>query len=154
MARDFGGGPVRDEHNGLLLQHHFEKSGLPYPDDDWTWDDLIDVSRRLVRRDGSGAITRFALKAPPITAIMVYGAPFFSEDGKRTLMNNSATIAALQYYADVMSPGMEIHSPSSTAGVVELNQRSSLHVQRRRAPSAEPARSNDRRLGRSGRSLR
>ena len=101
-------------------KHHFDESGLPYPDDDWTWDDLIDVSRRLVRRDGSGAISRYALKLPSVTAIMVYGAPFFSEDGRRTLINNPATIAALQYYADVMSPGMEIHSPYSTTGVVEL----------------------------------
>ena len=29
----------------------FDKAGVPYPKNDWTWDDLLDKARKLTRRD-------------------------------------------------------------------------------------------------------
>lgn len=101
-------------------KHHFDEAGLPYPSDDWTWDDMIEMGKQLVRRDGSGTITRYAVQMPSVNAIMTYGAPFFSPDGTRTLINHPATITALQYYADTQSPSLEIHSTFGTTGVSQL----------------------------------
>lgn len=31
----------------------FDEAGVPYPTDDWTWDDMADIAKQLTRSDGS-----------------------------------------------------------------------------------------------------
>ncbi len=38
---------------------HFDAEGMPYPDSTWTWETLLQASRRLTKTDSSGKITRY-----------------------------------------------------------------------------------------------
>src|SRR3990167_6759349 len=37
----------------------FDQAGIPYPTDDWTWDDLLKTAQALTKRDTSGRITQY-----------------------------------------------------------------------------------------------
>lgn len=37
----------------------FDQAGLLYPDETWTWDDLLEAARKLTRRDGAGVVTTY-----------------------------------------------------------------------------------------------
>ncbi|MBI5725567.1 MAG: sugar ABC transporter substrate-binding protein [Planctomycetes bacterium] len=37
----------------------FDAAGVPYPDDNWTWEDFREKARRLTARDAKGAVARF-----------------------------------------------------------------------------------------------
>jgi len=39
----------------------FDEAGLDYPSDDWTWDDMLRMARRLTRRDEQGRPTQYGV---------------------------------------------------------------------------------------------
>jgi multiple sugar transport system substrate-binding protein len=39
----------------------FDAAGVQYPTDNWTWDDLIAASQKLVKKDPSGRVSQYAL---------------------------------------------------------------------------------------------
>ena len=39
----------------------FDKAGVKYPDESWTWDDLLAAAEKLTVKDASGKVTRYAL---------------------------------------------------------------------------------------------
>jgi multiple sugar transport system substrate-binding protein len=39
----------------------FDKAGLKYPDENWTWDDLLAAAEKLTIKDASGKVTQYAL---------------------------------------------------------------------------------------------
>ena len=56
----WGGGNILWFYNKDL----FDKSGVPYPKKDWTWDDFVDASRKLTRRQSDGTATQVATTWP------------------------------------------------------------------------------------------
>lgn len=37
----------------------FDRAGLAYPTDNWTWDDLVEIAKKLTLRDAEGQITQY-----------------------------------------------------------------------------------------------
>jgi len=85
----------------------FDAAGVPYPEDDWTWDDLRRLAIALTKDfDNDGRIDQFGFNitftwrdAEPI--IWSYGGDILTPDKKRFAMNTPETIAALQYLYDL-----------------------------------------------------
>ncbi len=85
----------------------FDAAGIPYPEDDWTWDDLRQLAIALTEDfDNDGRIDQFGfnitfgwLDAEPI--IWSYGGNILTPDKKRFAMNTPETIDALQYLHDL-----------------------------------------------------
>lgn len=40
-------------------QDMFDRAGVVYPNESWTWDDYLDAARKLTVRDGSGVVTTY-----------------------------------------------------------------------------------------------
>jgi multiple sugar transport system substrate-binding protein len=85
----------------------FDAADIPYPEDDWTWDDLRRLAIALTKDfDNDGRIDQFGFNitftwrdAEPI--IWSYGGRILTPDKKRFAMNTPETIAALQYLHDL-----------------------------------------------------
>jgi multiple sugar transport system substrate-binding protein len=81
----------------------FDQYGIPYPKDDWTWDDLLQTAQALTK-DG---IWGLQLPANWTTGfeywVAAAGGRLISEDGKQFVgyMDSPETIAAMQFYADL-----------------------------------------------------
>ncbi|MGI6083260.1 MAG: ABC transporter substrate-binding protein [Limnochordia bacterium] len=52
---------------GTLVYHTelFENEGLAFPNESWTWDDLANTSRKLLKLDSDGRVVRWGLSAQP-----------------------------------------------------------------------------------------
>ena len=37
----------------------FDEAGIPYPEDDWTWDDLLRIARQLTKKDENGRVIQY-----------------------------------------------------------------------------------------------
>ena len=48
-------GVPKDKDNGVLVYNKemFDDAGVSYPDDDWTWDDLVDASQKIYDATGN-----------------------------------------------------------------------------------------------------
>lgn len=57
----YGWGPVTLAQVLYYNKDHFDKAGLPYPTDDWTWDDLLSAAQKLTVKDGD-KITRYGFQ--------------------------------------------------------------------------------------------
>jgi multiple sugar transport system substrate-binding protein len=85
----------------------FDESGVKYPTDDWTWNDMVSIAKKLVKKDANGMVTRFGYVDDwPIWEAFVY-----SNGGKlvdnvkkprKCIMNTKEVIDAVQYRADLI----------------------------------------------------
>ena len=117
--------PVVVAYNKDLL----DRAAIPYPTDDWTWDDFLRVAKQLTRdTDGDGSIDqwgsafdgRLALWLPWIWA---GGGDVLCADGRRAsgCLDSRATIEALRWYAgwttkERIAP--RIHDPRDAPGAI------------------------------------
>lgn len=97
----------------LINTDAFKESGLdPKKDYPRTWDEVVTVGKKLVRRDASGYMTREAVHFPfkeywgwymlflgPYMNAL--GGDYLSEDGTRATINEEPGVASLQYWYDV-----------------------------------------------------
>ncbi len=59
-------------------KEHFDRAGVPYPKDDWTWDDLLEKARRLTRKDDpAGPVWGFEYR----TTLHRFYSPFAGHGG-------------------------------------------------------------------------
>ncbi len=102
----------------------FDKAGIPYPKDDWTWDDLQRMAIALTRDlDNDGRIDQFGFDITfgwrdmePI--IWSYGGRILTPDKKRFAMNTPETIAAFQYLYDLKFKHHVIPQAGELAGML------------------------------------
>ncbi|MFA5446791.1 MAG: sugar ABC transporter substrate-binding protein [Sphaerochaeta sp.] len=102
------GVPFRADTSGVFYNKGmFDEAGIAYPQDDWTWDDLLEIALKLTKgtdRYGFGisgsaaAATDFEAEVLPI--IWAYGGEVI-RDGKMAL-NEPEAIAGLQYWVDLV----------------------------------------------------
>jgi ABC-type glycerol-3-phosphate transport system substrate-binding protein len=85
-----------------------QESGQEQPDASFTWDQLLDLSRRVKKGDGSAA-TRWGIIIPAtgqaaqfwFTWGRSWGADLYSADGKKAQLEDPKFIAAVQYAYDL-----------------------------------------------------
>lgn len=81
----------------------FDEAGIPYPSDDWTWDEFRETAKTLTK--GEGADKQWGFTAPDWTCSWAgiaaqKGVPFIKEDGTSNL-DNPAFREALQFKYDL-----------------------------------------------------
>ena len=83
----------------------FDEAGLPYPTDDWTWDDLLRVSRQLTKTE-NGRVSRYGFYA------WAWQNFVYSNGGKlvdnlyhptKCLLGEAKAVEGLQFYSDLMN---------------------------------------------------
>jgi multiple sugar transport system substrate-binding protein len=86
----------------------FDRAGIPYPQDEWTWDDFLRVTRALTRDTrGDGAIDQWGSAfdwRPAVWLAWIWagGGDVLCADGRRAsgCLDSPATVAALRWYRD------------------------------------------------------
>ena len=92
----------------------FDEAGVPYPTDDWTWDDMADIAKQLTRSDGSvyGISAEYETQIAIYNTIFANGGTIVSEDKKTSGYDTEATQAGVQCWVDMMKDGV---SPSEAS---------------------------------------
>jgi len=89
-----------------LLAYHrdlFDKAGVPYPKPNWTWDDFVEVARKLTIRDPkTGRAEQFGLLGiDGVEIAFNFGADFFNETGTRCVFYRPESVEAIQFSIDL-----------------------------------------------------
>ncbi|WP_068505206.1 ABC transporter substrate-binding protein [Paenibacillus kribbensis] len=108
------------DFNPLALWYNkrmFDEAQIPYPTDEWTWDDMIVVAQKLTKKEGN-KYTQFGFNAgkweyPIYTYLWDYGTDIANEDGTAAegYMNSDKTVAAMEKYV-ALSQGENRVSPT------------------------------------------
>ena len=84
----------------------FDDAGVPYPTNDWTWDDLVTIAAQLTK--GEGADKRYGfynyIGSYPLQGyVWSNGGDFISPDGTKAsgYLDSEATIEAVEWYVDL-----------------------------------------------------
>jgi multiple sugar transport system substrate-binding protein len=88
----------------------FDAAGVAYPDENWTWDDLLAAAEKLTVKDASGNVTQYALAAE--------GGKFYkwlNQNGgavlddyrnpSKCMLAEPAAVAGIKFFADMMDNG-------------------------------------------------
>lgn len=88
----------------------FDKAGLKYPDETWTWNDMLTAARKLTRdTNGDGRTDEYGVSCLPgwwaadITWIWANGGEVFNGDLSRCVVNNARAQEAMQFLVDLSS---------------------------------------------------
>jgi multiple sugar transport system substrate-binding protein len=90
----------------------FDKAGVEYPNENWTWDDFQAAAKKLTSGSGSKKVFGAVFDpwfAPLYDVIWSYGGDMFSEDGKSCKLSSPESTRAIQWVADLFAQGL---SPS------------------------------------------
>jgi len=103
LPKDFS--PMAIYYNKKL----FDAAGVPYPQEGWTWDDLLATAQQLTITDANGNVTQWGIQLPgPWTTGFEYwvaaaGGRLISEDGSTFIgyIDSPEVQTAVQFYADL-----------------------------------------------------
>ena len=104
LPKDYS--PVAVYYNKKL----FDAAGVPYPQEGWTWDDLLATAQKLtVDADKDGTPETWGLQLPAAWTtgfeywVAAAGGRLISEDGKQFVgyMDSPEVVRAVQFYADL-----------------------------------------------------
>jgi ABC-type glycerol-3-phosphate transport system substrate-binding protein len=95
----------------------FDEAGVKYPKDDWTWNDMLAIAKKLVKKDANGMITRFGYVDDwPLWEPFVFSNGGKMVDSvknpKKCLLDKKEAIDAVQYRADLIHKHQVMPSPS------------------------------------------
>jgi multiple sugar transport system substrate-binding protein len=85
----------------------FDKAGIPYPNDNWTWDDMMNAAQKIT--DKSKGI--YGIAAPNNgqnfywNLIWENGGDLFSKDGKTSTFDSPEVIGAMKYAVSFIEKG-------------------------------------------------
>jgi multiple sugar transport system substrate-binding protein len=98
----------------------FDQAQLPYPNDDWTWDDLLRMARALTKKDENGRTTQYGFYGWAWQNF-VYGNGGALVDNvekpTRTLIDDPKTTQGLQFYADLINLYKVMPTPVALANL-------------------------------------
>ncbi|MCK9524915.1 MAG: sugar ABC transporter substrate-binding protein [Limnochordia bacterium] len=103
-------GLPRDNDTTILYynQDLFDAAGVAYPDDTWTWDDLLEAAKALTVRDERGRVTQYGvvLESNKYTIfIHQNGGELFDDymNPSQYLGDSPETIEAMQFMGDLIN---------------------------------------------------
>ena len=96
----------------------FDQAGLGYPDTTWTYDDMVRAAKALTVTGGDGAQEQWGLSFDVHytgleTVVYTLGGRLLSPDGRRAVLEEPASLAALEYVRK-MFVQERIASPSTS----------------------------------------
>lgn len=81
----------------------FDAAGVPYPTDDWTWEDFLAAAKKLTKAEG-GKTVQFGMENYYTGEILVQnGGSFLSQDGKKVTIDSPESIEAIQFGSDLIN---------------------------------------------------
>lgn len=80
----------------------FNQAGVPLPTDAWTWDTLLDATKKLTRRDDRGRAQYFGFATPAsyLSWIWSNGGDLLDADGKTCILDQPPAVEALTWLQD------------------------------------------------------
>ncbi|MCL5961396.1 MAG: ABC transporter substrate-binding protein [Chloroflexi bacterium] len=101
-------GLPRDNDTKVIFYNEalFDEAGVPYPSDDWTWDDLREAAIKLTKRQG-GETTQYGFAYEPDQWWRLWvwqnGGEVYDDDfaPTKTLINSPESVEAIQWLADL-----------------------------------------------------
>jgi multiple sugar transport system substrate-binding protein len=80
----------------------FDAKNIPYPDESWDHQHLLEVAKALTVRDKEGRIIQYGyMPFSWESTLWQFGGRILSDDGKRCLLNTPEAIEAFQYLVDL-----------------------------------------------------
>src|SRR5690606_18428110 len=97
-----------------------------YPDESWTWEDeLVEASKKLLRRDSQGVVTRYGIESNPRRPRGSWGANLLTEDNTQSNVLSDEHVAYFNFMQQlgeldlfVRDDGWEDFTSSRSAMVV------------------------------------
>lgn len=88
----------------------FDAAGVSYPDDTWTWDDLLAAAEKLTVKDASGVTTQYALAAEggKYTKWLNQNGGAILDDyvnPSKCMLDDPKSVEAITFFADLMNNG-------------------------------------------------
>ncbi len=85
----------------------FDKAGVAYPRDDWTYDDLIRIAKALTRKDASGKTVQWGLTptytwVPVVSVLASNGSGWIDAEGKKSLIATPESVRVYRWFADLL----------------------------------------------------
>ncbi len=83
----------------------FDEHGEPYPSGDWTWEEFIEVARRVTKKDAKGRYEHFGFlgnRSEWYAMVRQFGGRLFTEDGTRCALDSPEAIRAIQLLQDLI----------------------------------------------------
>jgi len=81
----------------------FDEAGVPYPEGDWTWDEFVQVAKKVTLKDEKGKRNKTygIMGYDLMEAVWQNGGSFYSEDGTRCTLDSVQAIQAAQWLMDL-----------------------------------------------------
>ena len=97
-------GVPKDKDNGVLVYNKemFDQAGVAYPNDDWTWDDLVDASQKIY--DATGKYGFMAYNEDHLgywDFVYQAGGYILNEDRTQGGYTQPATARAIEFYVNM-----------------------------------------------------
>ena len=86
----------------------FDEAGVPYPSEDWTWEDFRETAKKLTNPEKNQygtAITPNAYQESWYSTIYAYGGKVLSDDKKKSGFDDPKTIEAMQMIENIIKDG-------------------------------------------------
>jgi multiple sugar transport system substrate-binding protein len=127
-------GLPRDNEVNVLYYNKdlFDKAGAKYPDENWSWDDLLAAAQKLTVKDAGGKVTQYALAAEGgkwYKWLNQNGGAVLDDyrNPSKCMLSTPESIAAVKYFADLMAQGYAMHpadlnQAGGDAGVFQSGQ--------------------------------
>ncbi len=101
----------------------FDEAGVAYPADDWTWDDFIEIGKKLTKRNERGQLERVGFVGywDDIGLLVRYGANTYCPEKTRSILDAPNAGEAVQFLQDLvyvhgMSLSLDEEKSAASAG--------------------------------------
>lgn len=86
----------------------FDEAGVPYPEDNWTWEDMEELAAQLTKTDKSiyGIAAPYANQEGFYNTIYATGGKIVSEDGEKSGYDEAETQAGIQCWIELQKAGI------------------------------------------------
>lgn len=90
----------------------FDKAGIPYPREDWTWDDFLNIAKSLTKdTNNDGRTDQFGVEVdywqgPLGVFLMGAGGGIVSQDGRKIIVNSPPSVRAIKFVTDLQKLGV------------------------------------------------
>jgi len=84
----------------------FDEAGIPYPADNWNWDDLLDKAKKLTKRTGDGKIAQYGFYGWTWQNFVYSNGGNIVDDvqnPKEFMLDRKEAIEGIKFYADLIN---------------------------------------------------
>lgn len=82
----------------------FEQAGLPFPKDNWDWNEFVEIAKKLTLKDAEGKVTQWGFFTDYYSTFVYSSGGAFVDnlhEPKKCTINSPAAIRGLQFFLDL-----------------------------------------------------